>query len=138
IGYEGCKIEDYINKLIKNNVKIVVDVRKNAFSMKHNFKKNILSNSLDKMNIKYIHIPELGIESQDRKNLKSMQDYKELFNYYEKKSLSKKNKELKILYNLIKKNSRIALTCFEKDYNMCHRSIIAKHKIFNDFDIKHI
>jgi uncharacterized protein (DUF488 family) len=140
IGYESCKIEDYINKLIKHNVSMVVDVRKNAFSMKYNFSKNKLADILNKMGIKYLHIPELGIESSNRKNLNSAQDYRDLFSYYERSLLPQKQKELGQVYSIIKKNNeRTALTCFEKDHNMCHRSIIAKQNIITDsFEVAHI
>src|SRR5690606_24323383 len=34
IGYEGISLEMYLQKLVKNNVKLLVDVRKNPLSMK--------------------------------------------------------------------------------------------------------
>src|SRR5699024_10586736 len=42
IGYEGISIEQYINKLIKADVKVLCDVRKNSFSMKYGFNKSQL------------------------------------------------------------------------------------------------
>ncbi len=30
IGYEGTSLEEYLNKLIKNNIKVLCDVRKNS------------------------------------------------------------------------------------------------------------
>ncbi|MFI5138255.1 MAG: hypothetical protein ACHQIM_10545, partial [Sphingobacteriales bacterium] len=35
IGYEGISLEEYLNRLIKNSVQILVDVRKNPLSMKY-------------------------------------------------------------------------------------------------------
>jgi uncharacterized protein (DUF488 family) len=43
IGYEGISLEAYLNKLIKNDVKVLVDVRNNAMSMKYGFSKSHLS-----------------------------------------------------------------------------------------------
>lgn len=37
IGYEGISLERYLNKLIRNNVKLLCDVRKNSLSMKYGF-----------------------------------------------------------------------------------------------------
>jgi hypothetical protein len=34
LGYEGISLEAYINKLIKNDVKLLCDVRKNPLSRK--------------------------------------------------------------------------------------------------------
>ena len=40
IGYEGITLETYINKLIINDIKVLCDVRKNAFSQKYGFSKS--------------------------------------------------------------------------------------------------
>ncbi len=39
IGYEGISLETYINKLIINDVNVLCDVRKNAYSQKYGFSK---------------------------------------------------------------------------------------------------
>ena len=43
IGYEGSSFEGYLNRLIKNNVKTLVDVRHNPLSRKFGFSKKTLS-----------------------------------------------------------------------------------------------
>lgn len=125
IGYEGLTIETYLKKLIINDVHLLCDVRKNAYSQKYGFSKTQLEKACKGLNIAYIHIPELGIESQKRQELKSQKDYDMLFDEYEKTTL-KSNKEslLKIL-SLLDKYERIALTCFEKNPIQCHRSRVA-------------
>ena len=42
IGYEGISLENYLVRLLKNDVKILVDVRNNALSMKYGFSKGQL------------------------------------------------------------------------------------------------
>jgi uncharacterized protein (DUF488 family) len=42
IGYEGISLEEYLNRLIKNDVKVLVDVRRNPLSMKYGFSKSQL------------------------------------------------------------------------------------------------
>ena len=42
IGYEGVSLEEYMNKLIRNGVEVLVDVRKNPLSMKYGFSKGLL------------------------------------------------------------------------------------------------
>ena len=59
IGYEGRDIDLFLNILIQNYVDILVDVRKNPFSMNFNFTKNKLRTYLENSGIQYIHIPEL-------------------------------------------------------------------------------
>src|SRR5215210_3719398 len=42
IGYEGISLEEYLVRLLKNDVKILVDVRNNPLSMKYGFSKSQL------------------------------------------------------------------------------------------------
>lgn len=127
IGYEGITFEKYINKLIENDIDILCDVRKNPFSMKFGFSKNMLKHALEQIGIKYIHIPELGIESEDRQELNCLEDYKKLFNEYESTTLqSTKAVDALTAISVLVQSNKIALTCFEKDIEYCHRGIIAK------------
>ena len=141
IGYEGKTVESFTNQLIKQNIKILCDVRKNPLSMKYGFSKNQLKHIVENVGIKYIHIPELGIESNKRQELNSLEAYEKLFADYEENTLPNKIAELKILYELFLQNKRIALTCFEADYHSCHRSRVAKalEALFDkEYTVKHI
>ncbi len=123
IGYEGISFDAFLMKLIQNKVQILVDVRRNPFSMKYGFSKKHLVNSLSKLDIRYIHVPQLGIESGKRKDLRMFEDYQALFKVYRKDLGSKKAH----LMDLIDKGRehKIALMCFEGDVSYCHRGQIA-------------
>ncbi len=124
IGYEGLTIDAYINKLIQNNVAVVVDVRRNPISMKYGFSKTRLRNYLERAGIGYEHIPELGIVSSLRKNLETEKDYNLLFKDYAATTLPRCRDELMKIKQILSKHKRVALTCFEAKANSCHR-----HKI---------
>ncbi|MDR3261983.1 MAG: DUF488 domain-containing protein [Tannerella sp.] len=126
IGYEGISLESYINKMIINDVKVLCDVRKNAFSQKYGFSKSQLEMACKGVGINYVHIPALGIESEFRQDLRSQKDYDILFNNYEKTVLKSNNESIGIIVSLLKKDNRVALTCFEKNPLQCHRSRVAK------------
>ena len=126
IGYEGISLETYINKLIQNDVHVLCDVRKNAFSQKYGFSKNQLQKACEGVGIQYIHIPELGIESDKRQTLKSQKDYDALFEMYEQTTLKEKKEYIIKIQDLIEKEKRVALTCFEKDPLQYHRTRIIK------------
>lgn len=126
MGYEGCTLEKYIHRLITNDVHVLVDVRKNAFSMKYGFSKSILEKACTGVNIKYIHVPELGIESEKRKELATQQDYDILFEDYERTTLKKNWDYLLKVRSILDEKHRICLICFEKDPKQCHRTRIAK------------
>ena len=89
IGYEGISLEQYINKLIVNDIKVLCDVRKNPFSMKYGFSKKQLMTVCEGVGIEYVHIPEVGIESNKRQKLNTQDDYEELFDFYKSNILKK-------------------------------------------------
>ncbi len=126
IGYEGISFENYINKLIKNNVKALVDVRKNPLSRKFGFSKSTLKTTLPKLGIEYSHKPELGVASENRKNLNSTQQYSDLFTTYKEQLLNKKLDIESILSHLLE-YKRVALTCFEHEHTECHRHCISDY-----------
>ncbi len=141
IGYEGISLEEYLNRLIKNDVKILVDVRNNALSMKYGFNKSQLIRYCNSLGIEYLHFPEVGIQSEQRQELNNQSDYDNLFTIYCENNLKNTTaSQLKIL-DLLEKNRRIALTCFEANICQCHRKHLAEaiEKLPNfKYQVKHI
>ena len=125
IGYEGRSIEAFMNILIKNNVQIVCDVRKNPLSRKYGFSKNQLKNICENLNFEYVNISDLGIKSEFRHNLNSLKDYQNLFKEYKKRVLKKEKKSLEFIIDLLENKKRVAITCFEKEPEICHRHCVA-------------
>jgi uncharacterized protein (DUF488 family) len=141
IGYEGIPIESYINKLILNDIRALVDVRRNAISRKYGFSKNTLARILKEFSIAYIHLPELGIGSDQRQSLNSAQDYEDLFDDYENDVLIRTPCVLNGLIEVLTSHRRIALTCFEGSSTMCHRGRIVDSlakDLANDVAIAHL
>lgn len=126
IGYEGSSLENYLNRLIRNNVQTLVDVRRNPLSRKYGFSKKTLSDTVKKLGIGYVHIPELGIASDRRQGLTTQADYDRLFHSYEKEELKRNGRALQELFDLFLKDKRVAITCFEANVCMCHRGRVAK------------
>ena len=141
IGYEGISLEAYLNRLIKNDIKVLVDVRNNPLSMKYGFSKSQLKTYCESLNIEYIHIPEVGIQSSQRQNLYRQSDYDALFKVYNEVNLKKTQIYQEQILNLLIAKKRIALTCFEANICQCHRTHLAK-AIINlpewKYDLKHI
>lgn len=141
IGYEGSSVEGYMNRLIKNNIKTLVDVRRNPISRKYGFSKKTLSDTVRKLGIGYVHIPELGIASEKRKGINTQADYDRLFDSYERHDLQQNGRVLQDLFNIFLNDKRVAITCFEANVCMCHRGRVAKAlSAFPDwkYDIHHI
>ncbi|WMJ74124.1 DUF488 domain-containing protein [Cytophagaceae bacterium ABcell3] len=60
IGYQGISLEEYLNKLLKNDIKLLVDVRRNPKSMKYGFTQSQLKNVCEGVGIKYCTLLKLG------------------------------------------------------------------------------
>ncbi len=141
IGYEGISLEEYLNRLIKNDVKLLIDVRNNAMSMKFGFSKSQLLKYCNSLGIEYMHTPEVGIQSAFRQELNSQADYDSLFNQYKSSTLSITKSSQEKIFDLLLKKKRIALTCFEANICQCHRKHLSEAitSLPNwNYELKHI
>lgn len=127
IGYEGLSIDAFLNKLIANNISVVVDVRNNPQSLKYGFSKKSFKQFVENAGMKYTHIPELGIPSTIRKRLGTKISHKTMFQKYRTKLLPKQVTAIEQLLNLINKKERIALVCFEANHQFCHRHVLVEY-----------
>lgn len=126
IGYEGIEFESYVNKLLRNDVRILCDVRRNPLSRKFGFSKHTLSTLLPKLGIDYLHIPELGIPSEYRQNLQEEGARDRLFQEYAA-VLPDQDAALAQVLKLVEQYNSVALTCFEARACECHRHCIADY-----------
>lgn len=125
IGYEGRTLEAYLNCLLQAGVTLLCDVRRNAFSHKYGFSKQTLHKGCEGVGIRYEHMPELGIASEDRRTLETQADYNALFTIYERDSLPKQTSALQRIRDWVNAGERVALTCFELLPHQCHRHCVA-------------
>ena len=125
IGYEGISFDAYLSRLVANNIKLLCDVRRNPLSRKYGFSKSTLRDAVESLGIRYMHIPELGISSEKRRTLETRADYEKLFRDYECTTIANGGDKISEVAALLRLHRRIALTCFEADVCMCHRSRIA-------------
>ena len=126
IGYEGRSIDQYMDLLVGNQVKALCDVRKNPISRKPGFSKSRLKESCHHRGIAYIHLPDLGIESDRRKNLDSEDDYAKLFWFYKHNTLKQAAGCLELIFEPLSQKGNVAITCLERDPSLCHRRCVAE------------
>ena len=126
IGYEGRSLENYLNDLLRSSVTILCDVRRNPLSRKYGFAKGTLSKACEGVGIRYEHVPELGIASDKRKTLDTQSDYDALFAEYERTTLPHQTEALDRILGWIDEGERVALTCYERLPQQCHRTRVAK------------
>jgi hypothetical protein len=140
IGYEGRSLEDYLNELLKDGVTALCDVRRNPLSRKYGFSKSTLSKASEGIGIRYRHLPELGIASEERRNLETQEDYDALFKQYEH-DLPKQKASLLLISEWLGEGERVALTCYEAQPEQCHRHCIAdslKHMSKGKVTVEHL
>jgi uncharacterized protein (DUF488 family) len=126
IGYEGLDLDAFLNKLIRARIAVLCDVRRNAYSMKYGFSKRQLQHACEGVRIRYEHLPELGIASDERQELNSQADRDALFARYAKHTLSTTSSAQEHIASLIAEHERVAIMCFEHEQQCCHRSALAQ------------
>lgn len=141
IGYEGHTLESCLTILLKSGVTLLCDVRRNPISRKYGFSKNSLARGCEGVGIRYEHLPELGIASDQRQSLDTQADYDALFADYECTWLPKQGAALKKIEGWIHAGERVTLTCYEHQPNQCHRHCVAEAlegKAGKDLTAKHL
>ncbi len=126
IGYEKRSLDEYLEILRSHAVAAIVDVRRNPISRKPGFSKSGLQAALNNAGIAYYHIPELGIPSAERRHLRTAADYEALLSRYES-SLPDRHHRVVAVRDILRRHTRVALTCFERDHDCCHRSRVAQY-----------
>lgn len=125
IGYERRSLERYLNLLIENGIGVLIDVRRNPVSRRYGFSKRTLKSACEKMNITYRHVPELGVDSRERSGLNSSDDYERLFRNYDSYTRRCSGRYTDSILHTIKHGANVALTCYERNPDECHRHVLA-------------
>ncbi len=126
IGYEGRTIDRFLTVLLRAGVTLLCDVRRNPVSRKYGFSKKTLKHACEAIHIRYEHLPRLGIPSELRHNLHSQAQYDQLFRAYESDSLSNEGESILRISTWIQSTPCVALVCFERHPEQCHRRVVAK------------
>jgi hypothetical protein len=126
IGYEGKTLEAFLNQLLQESVSLLCDVRRNPLSRKYGFSKSTLTHACENVDVQYEHLPELGIASEDRQDLRTQADYDALFAEYERHHLPKQTVALSKVTRWIRDGQRVALVCYELIPEQCHRHCVAE------------
>ena len=124
IGYEKAKPDAVLSELRRAQIDLLVDTRAVAASRRPGFSKRQLAASLDEAGIAYVHLQKLGTPASGRAAAKAG-DYATLWRIYDKHLKTREAQAaLGDLLTLIKSGHRVALLCYCRDPNACHRSRI--------------
>lgn len=117
VGYQQRSVSEVIAILTKYKVDKLIDVRELPLSRKKGFSKKGLSKRLSKSGIEYRHVREAG--NPYRKVKQNIAKCLSLYTRYLARNLD--------VLGLIEEelNSKpIAVLCFERDHEKCHRSVL--------------
>lgn len=125
VGYERLSVDDFLDRLLKNGIRCIIDVRNNPVSMRYGYHKSTLSRLCTSLRIDYLHFPELGVPGQDRIELITKDDYDRLFTRYRQTTLKDRIEAIKNVAEIIETHPS-ALMCMEADPAYCHRHLLAQ------------
>lgn len=126
VGYQGRTIDSFLDVLLRNGIRMLIDVRKNAYSRKYGFIGKTLERLCKDIGLEYTHVPDLGVPSRFREDLTSEKAYEKLFRMYEKDVIARQDAALVRVSKLVEETPS-ALMCFEADPSFCHRGRLAIH-----------
>lgn len=125
IGYEERTIDEFLGRLKRNGITILIDVREIPYSRKRDFSKSRISEHLESAGIKYIHVGKLGSPKPLREKLHRDKDYDSFFDGY-RGYLETLNDDVEELYEEVIAHEVSCLMCMERDPFQCHRMVVAK------------
>jgi uncharacterized protein (DUF488 family) len=123
-GYEGLSIDGFLNLLIVSGIRRVIDVRNNPIARRYGFHKSTLQRLTERLDIDYVHLPNLGIRSADRQSLVDQEAYDTLFDKYENTVLRNERQAIQQVGRLVTELPSV-LVCMESEPKCCHRSRLA-------------
>ncbi|MEU8381875.1 DUF488 domain-containing protein [Streptosporangium sp. NPDC048865] len=125
IGYEGCDLDGFIQRLHRENVTLLVDVRLNPISRKRGFSKTALANALADAGVAYEHMRELGNPKWNRAGFGgSPAELGTARGVYAGQLVDTGARECLDRIAEAARRRTVAIMCFEADERRCHRDLV--------------
>lgn len=124
VGYEGLTINGFLAMIDGPPIALIVDARERPLSRKPGFSKRALQEALERLNVGYRHMPELGSPSVLRHQFKESGNWA-LFRAGYSNWLGGQLDSINTLRRFATLQT-IGVLCFEADVNLCHRSILVE------------
>lgn len=133
VGYEGRTAEELVEAM-EDRVDVLVDVRLTPSSRKPGLSKGKLAAALDRVGVRYVHMRALGNPRDNRAGFRagdpaSQRRYAEVLH---DEAASEALEQLEQLLT----GARVALLCFERDSDTCHRQAIVEELLRRRPDLR--
>lgn len=123
VGYEGRSVDELVTLLRDHRVTVLLDVRLNAISRKPGFSKHRLRTTLAAAGIEYRHARALGNPKHNREPFHTGDTARGARVFRALLASDEAGLELGHLAELLA-SERVAVFCFERDHDRCHRQVI--------------
>jgi uncharacterized protein (DUF488 family) len=125
IGYQGLEVGGLLSILKTALVEVVIDVRAIPLSRKAGFSKSALSSVLGESKIEYLHLKGLGDPREGREAARAgeYKRFKRIYGVHLGSEVAKNDMNIGLETAT---NARACLLCFERDFRVCHRYLVAQ------------
>lgn len=124
IGYERRDGEGLMAALLDAGVTHLADVRDKPMSRKPDFRGKALRSFCENAGIEYGAWSELGSTEEQRQRLHETGDLVQFHKHFRAYSLKSLNQPIARLAEIVKQKN-VALMCYERAHEECHRSVVA-------------
>lgn len=123
IGYEGRTSEELLAAIVELRVDTLVDVRLTPLSRKPGLSKTRLGQSAEGHGVRYVHFPALG---NPKDNREPFHDGRAAEGCIRFSRLLARPAAVAAMGQLeaLARDGRVAVLCFERDHDRCHRQVI--------------
>lgn len=129
VGYERRTVEELLELLAGHHIEKVLDIRELPLSRKRGFSKQSLAAHLDAAGIDYLHVRSAG---NPFRKLKA--DVERCLQLYDSHLCD--NPEVVDLLATEMQGARVAVLCYERLHDSCHRSILLEALSRHGYDIE--
>lgn len=123
IGYEGRTADELIASVVAAGVDVLVDVRLNPISRKPGLSKTKLAAALHEAGVDYLHLRTLGNPRENRDPFWSGRVAEGVQHFRTLMTAPEPTASLDELA-LLAQSRRVAVLCFERDHDKCHRQVV--------------
>ena len=123
IGYEGRTSEGLLEILVQLGVDTLVDVRLTPLSRKPGLSKTKLAAGSEAVGVRYVHLPALGNPKDNRDSFREGRPKEGCIRF---SALLARPASIASMDQLeaLARDGRVAVLCFERDHDRCHRQVI--------------
>lgn len=123
VGYQGRRLDEFCELLVRTSVPLLVDVRDRAWSNRPEFRKEALRTALRKHGISYLHLKVAGNPMRPKKG--EPRDWAKCEAAYTE-HLAGHPEVLNELHRVLAETPGAAVFCYEADRQSCHRGVLLR------------